>query len=218
MTIFERLARRVPFLRYCILQHHLAERKKQAARRWEYRRTVYSVLGQTIATWAGIEMIIDHLIVWYHPVAGARDIQPDLPVTFAKKMDYLNKMARDQGWHDGGEGIRFIRTEAKRLNRLRKAIVHGVVWHLHPTGLDWIVQTREFNGPESELKRYGFKLEDLTEILSQMGAFQSLLAPRAAIITGLKPANTPTTTSSAISEYPISHPASALAGKDGISR
>ncbi len=190
MNTLERFARRISPLRYCILQYLRQSRKKQAEARWNYRRAIYSTLGQTIATWASIEMILDHLIEWYHPIAGAAQIQPDLPVTFDRKLDYLNKMARDPGWHDGGDGLRFIRTEAKRLNKARKTIVHGVVWHLHPHSLDWIVQTIEFKGPSSEIKRYSFKLEDLTEILSQMSAFMSLLAPRAAVITGLKKDNT----------------------------
>ena len=197
MDTLERFARHVPALRYCILQHHRESRKKQAKIRWEYRHSVFSTLGQTLTTWASIEMILDHLIEWYHPIAGAKNIQPDLPVTFDRKLDYINKMARDPGWHDGGEDLRFIRTEAKRLNKTRKTIVHGVVWHLHPQGLDWIVQTREFSGPNSEIKRYNFKLEDLTEILSRMSAFMSLLAPRAAVITGLKTSITSANSSSA---------------------
>jgi hypothetical protein len=197
MGSLERLSRRVPALRFCILAHQRQERKKQAAIRWEYRRAVYSTLGQAIATWAGIEMIIDHLIEWYHPIAGAANIQPDLPVTFDRKMDYLNKMARDPAFHDGGDALRYIRTEAKRLNKMRKAIVHGVVWHLHPHGLDWIVQVREFRGPTTEVKRYGFKLEDLNTILSQMSAFLSQLAPRASIMTGFRGAKASANNSSA---------------------
>lgn len=200
MDSLERFARRLPPLRYCILQYHRQSRKKQAEARWRYRQTVYSVLGQSVATWASIEMILDHLIDWYHPIAGAANIQPDLPVTFDRKMDYINKMARDPGWHDGGAGLRFVRTEAKRLNKARKAIVHGAVWHIHPHSLDWIVQTREFRGPTSEVKRYNFRLEDLTDILSQMSQFLSVLAPHAAVITGLKTANASANSSSAASE------------------
>jgi hypothetical protein len=197
MKPLERFGRRVPALRFCILQAQLRDRKKRAQQRWEYRRTVYSILGHAVATWAGVEMVIDHLIEWYHPIAGAQNIQPDLPVTFDRKMDYVNKMARDPGWHDGGAALRWMRTEAKRLNKARKLMVHGVVWHLHPNGVDWMVQIREFDGPSSEIKSYNFRLEDLTEILSQISAFSSALAPRTAAITGLKAAKANANNSSA---------------------
>lgn len=185
MNFLKTTARRVPALRYCILQHHLRERQKIQSQRWEYRRAVFSVIGQAIWTWAGIEIVIDHLITWYHPIAGAETIQPDLPVTFDRKMDYINKMARDPKWADGGQTLRWMRTESKRLNKLRKVMAHGVPHHISPLGLDWAFQIRTFKGPNSTIERYGFTLDDLTNILSQMSAHLSVISPWVANVTEL---------------------------------
>lgn len=129
-------------------------------------------------TWAGIEFMMDALIAWYHPIKGSSDICPDLPVSFERKLDYLNKMARDPAFGEHGQKlIRNLKIEAKRLNVWRKTLLHGVVFQGHFMGTDWEVQIRRFNGPQTTIDRYKFTDADLRTILSQMSDFSSAISP-----------------------------------------
>jgi hypothetical protein len=122
--------------------------------------------------------MIDALVAWYHPIRGAIDITPNLPVTFDRKLEYLNKMARDDGFGDvGKKNIRTLKIEAKRLNFWRKTLIHGMVFHQSHFGTDWEVQIRRFHGPTSSIDRYAFKDADLREILSQMSRFSHAISP-----------------------------------------
>jgi hypothetical protein len=138
-------------------------------------------------TWAGIEVMIDALIEWYHPIRGRTDIQEEYPVTFDRKMDYLNKMARDPGFGESANNLRLMRTEAKRLTNWRKAIVHGLIIHQKPQGLEWVVSVRRFtNGNKAtHVEHLRTTDADLREILSQMARFSALISPWIAKLTGI---------------------------------
>jgi hypothetical protein len=183
--VISRFLLRFGIFRFCVLTYHRKERKQQEAVRAEYRRSVVTQIGHITMTWAGLEMIIDHLISWYHPLNGRETIHTDQPKTFHRKLEYLNKMARDDGFDEGGKhNIRLIRTEAKRLNNWRRAIIHGVIRHTH-FSTDWIVHIRDFDGPNSQLMSYKLKNDDFATILSQMSALMLSMSPFVEMVTGL---------------------------------
>ncbi len=175
---------RIGCLRYCVLQYHKRERKKQFEIRAAYRGSVVQIIGQITVTWATIEYMIDYLIAWYHPIKGARDIAAEQPQNFAKKMDYLNKMSRDPGFTNP-EALRVMRVRAKQLNGMRVKLLHGVVRHRRPMGLDWVVTVRDFKKPGAPTESYKVTDEELRTILSKMHEFSSSISPWIAKVTGL---------------------------------
>lgn len=172
-----RLLLRIGFFRYCLLQNRLRERKKRSDVRWQYRQSVLSTLGLIAVTWAGIEMMIDHLIAWYHPSIGQHSIQKEQPVNFIRKMAYINKMKRDPRFNDEAvNALDYLMKEAKRLNKARKLIIHGVAFHRNGFSSTWHFSIREFDGVDSVQKLYPVKDSDLLEILRQMSALSSSTA------------------------------------------
>ena len=180
--------RRFGWVRYCILQHITKVRKEAAMTRWEYRRSMLSLIGQVTITWAGIESMIDALVIWYHPIKGQSEISAQLPVNFGNKMDYVNKMSRDPGFGaDGQRDLLALRAEAKRLNIWRKTLLHGVVFHRHFMGTEWEVQIRRFSGATSTTDSYIFDDAAMRDILTKMSDFSHAISPWIARITGLTP-------------------------------
>lgn len=177
---------RFGFFRYCVLVYLRKERKKRADQLWEYRRSIISTLGQITITWATIELIIDHLIAWYHPLMGQEHIQREMPVNFERKMAYINKMVRDDGFDDiAKSGLRSLRTEARRLNKARKLMIHGVAHHRNGFSQFWWFTIREFDGHQSQAVTYPVKDADLYEILRQMSEFSAAISPWVSDLIGL---------------------------------
>ena len=149
-----------------------------AAIRWEYRRVVLTNLGLITVVWAGIEMVIDHLIAWYHPTVDQVTIQEEQPVNFMSKLAYINKMARDEKFdNEARTSLHALKREAKILNKARKLMIHGVA--SHPNGFSnvWNFSIREFNGPKSVQRNYPVKDTEIAEILHQMSEFSAAIAP-----------------------------------------
>jgi hypothetical protein len=96
----------------------------------------------------------------------------------SKKLEYLNKMARDPGFGaDGAYNLRLMRVHFNKLNKMRKSVIHGVIFHRNPQGVEWEVQLRTFAGGSSKVERYHATDSDFRVILSHMSAFSRVISP-----------------------------------------
>ena len=135
-------------------------------------------LGTILVTWAGIELMIDYLIAWYHPTVGQHTIRPSQPMNFGDKMVYIKKMARDPKFDQVAKDcLRDLRIQATRLNKARKLIVHGVAVHRNGFSSYWQFAIREFKDNHSTQKVYQVKDSEISEVLSQMMQLSAAISP-----------------------------------------
>lgn len=158
MSPFKRLLRRIPLLRWCAYKFALQVRQKQLDASWAHAQSVLTTLGNISISWAGVELMMTHLVIWHHVKNG---VIPDegLPHMLAKQLSYVKKYIETDASLDGVTRAQLadIRKRIFQLNDFRISIIHGVVhqrnrrttdWHTHSIkieGLGWRVIRRDYS-------------------------------------------------------------------------
>src|SRR4051794_28255650 len=94
-----KLLLRVPFLRFCALQHLKTIREKQAKARQLHIDSVILQVGETTMSWATVERMLDELIAFYQH--SATDLSKEHPRSLSNKLKYLRLMQCDARFPDG---------------------------------------------------------------------------------------------------------------------
>lgn len=122
-----KLLLRIPFFRWCALQHLLQVRHKRQEAAWFYTQSILVALGNITISWAGINLILNTFIEAHHNHLG-RPIRKDIPMSFTGKLEYMKKAERDPRWNPGQLAkFRLIRLELAKLNEKRVNITHGLL-------------------------------------------------------------------------------------------
>lgn len=182
MNTFQKLARRVPFLRYCILQHRIKERQKHQEAQWEYYRSTMVMVGQITVHWAGVERLLDELIAWYQQ--NLTDLQREHPRSLSNKLKYLRLMQCDERLtHETRDWLRQTRIEVKRLGNERHEIIHGMLWHKGRFSLEWSTQRIIYDGPNARLAHRTYHNNDLLSLSGEISTLTGDMAPKVWVIT-----------------------------------
>ncbi len=179
MSPFKRLLRRIPPLRWCAYKFALQLRQKQLDASWAHAQSVLTTLGNISISWATIELMLSHLVIWHHVKNG---VVPDegLPRMLAKQLNYVKKsIEKDTSIGDVTRTkLADIRTRIFELNDFRISVIHGVVhqrnkrttdWHTHSIkidGLGWRVIRNDYSN--------GFiqkKSREISDLANEMSPF-----------------------------------------------
>jgi hypothetical protein len=184
MSPVKRQLRRIPFLRWCAMQHARDVRKKRKDASWAYVQSVLTTIGNMTITWAGIELMLNTLIEWYQARVGTV-IRKDLPRDFSRKLAYLKKMEPDIRWSTADrEQLRQIRIELARLNEFRKNIVHGLLTRSGNT-MDWQAYLARVEGPRLIRRTETYSNEELRAYSKAMAEVSHKMSPFFARLIGL---------------------------------
>ena len=185
MSPSKRAIRRVPFLRYCAMRHAQRERKRQRKVRWEYVQSILTTVGNITIAWAGIELMMTHLIVWYHD-RGGKAIRPDLPRMLKWQLDYLKKLENNPMFA-GPTAIELasIRLEIARLNNIRNTLIHGVLHLTHTINLTWRTHSIKIDGNGWRFVTTHFSNDDLVRASTEISALGHRMSPFIARVIGM---------------------------------
>jgi hypothetical protein len=117
---------RVPFLRWCALQHLKKVRHERRERAWAETQAVLVALGNITIHWAGINLILNRFIEGHRFTFGPV-IRDELPRSFTGKLDYLEKVEKTLTEPATAAQFRAFRLELAELNEQRINVVHGLL-------------------------------------------------------------------------------------------
>jgi hypothetical protein len=177
-----KLLLRIPFFRFCALEHLKSIRRKQEEARQLHIDSVIMLIGQSAMAWAGIERMLDELIAFYQHVRT--DLSRDHPRGLSSKLKYLRIMQCDP-LHNPKlkEFLRYTRIEAKRLGDRRHELIHGLFWRRPVLGGRWESQRVVYSGPFARLHATTHSDEDFRGLLRDITAFGTYLSPKVWVIT-----------------------------------
>lgn len=159
--------------------------KRRADAAGERQRFMLAQIGLMTIVWASIETVVDALIDWYHPIGGAL-IQETLPRSLGSKIDYLNKMARDDGFTEATKtGLISLKKELKRLGKARHSYLHGAVWDRAGDGRNCELHIKDFRADPPIVKQYKFTPDEIQGTIDQMGVLLHAISPWVATLIAL---------------------------------
>ena len=191
MSPFNRMARRVPFLRWFGLQCVRQVRQKQADASWDHTQVILMTLGNISIAWAGIELMLSRLVIWHHVKNG---IVPDegLPRMLAKQLLYVKEtIEHDLSLDDATRAkIADIRKRIFQLNDFRISIVHGIVHQRNRRTTDWHTLSIKIEGLGWREVRHDYSNELIQQRSREISDIGHEMSPFFASVIGMPhPAN-----------------------------
>lgn len=190
MNTIQRYARRVGFLRYCIVQHLRKVRQERAESYRRYEGSVMTLIGTMTVAWAGIERMLDEVIATHQQqYTGLSERHPR---ELSRKLAYLKTMQNDVWNYKWGtrEFFRVVRIEAKRLGSERHDIIHGIM-RRSSGKLTWQCHRVVYDGPNASAVSRDFSNDELVQVLKDMRALTNLMTPRIYLLTAMDKVSTP---------------------------
>lgn len=134
--------RRWPCLRRAALEQRRQERAYHRHAAWQHTQLILTALGNISIRWAGIGLILNHLIEW-HIASTGHVPASGFPRAFTKKLDYIKEqIERDPYIHeDERTSLRELRLRLAKANEFRVELFHGYLWHVG-TDLSGVSQSR----------------------------------------------------------------------------
>lgn len=173
-----------PF-RYARLLFRKRQQKRRAAVRWAYIQTVLTTIGNMTVSWAGMELMLLHLILWYHPRGGQQMVKA-IPTGLSKQLDYIDEMAKDVRFSVSDAGaLTNISAEMRRLNEVRNDIIHGVMHQTNSFTLRWYSHRIRIVKGVPEMRHVEYTSDELSKTSADMGALGSRISPFFARLTGM---------------------------------
>jgi len=155
--------RKFPPLRQITLRKRIRQRKRRKDIAWEYAQTVLIAVGNMTIMWAGIELMLDHLIGWYQGKVGAV-IRKTLPRQLNEKLDYLSKMEPDIRFSaEERNELKSIRLELFRLSEFRHDLIHGLLYQKNNRSTDWTVHRLEIKRSGASLREINYSNDDIQQ-------------------------------------------------------
>lgn len=142
----KRLLRRIPLLRWCAYRYALKVRQRQSDASWAHVQLILTTIGNITIAWAGIELILSHLVIWHHWVNNSRP-EKGLPRMLSFQLRYIkDRIEKDMNLPaDVRDKLGELRLKIEELNDFRISIIHGVLhqrnkyttnWHTHSLKID----------------------------------------------------------------------------------
>lgn len=178
-------------MRYCALQYALRVRQRQSEASWAHVQSVLTTLGNIAIGWAGIELMLTHLVIWHHVKAG---IAPDegLPRMLAKQLAYVKKaIEHDPALTEATKSkLTDIRRRVVYLNEFRISVTHGVVHQRNRRTTDWHTHAIKIEGLGWRVIRNDYSNEFIQQRCREISELGHEMSPFIASITGMPhPAN-----------------------------
>jgi hypothetical protein len=155
--------RKFPPLRRLTLHRKTRRRARRKEMAWEYTQTVLIAVGNMTIMWAGIELMLDHLIGWYQGKVGTV-IRKTLPRQLNEKLDYLSKMEPDIRFSAGERHeLEATRLELSRLSGFRHDLIHGLLYQKNNRSTEWTVHRMEVKRSGASLREINYSNEDIQQ-------------------------------------------------------
>lgn len=163
----------------------LRRRKKAGDASWAYTQSVLTTVGNLTIMWAGIELMLTHLIVWYHE-RGGRAIRTDLPRMLTYQLEYLKKLERDIRFdQEVSDTLREIRLEITRLNEFRINLIHGVLHQRNRRSRDWHTHSVKIDGNGWRVVRATYTDSELCANVKAVSDLSHKMSPFIARVIGM---------------------------------
>lgn len=178
-------------MRYCAMQYVQRVRRKQREASWAHVQSVLVTLGNITIAWAGIELMLTHLVIWHHV---QNRVYPDrgLPRMLAYQIGYLKRsIETDAAFSDDDRAkLTNIRLRLTRLNDFRISVTHGVVHQRNRYTTDWYTHSVKIDGLKWRIVKNRYTNEDIQAKSREISELGSEMSPFIARITGMPhPAN-----------------------------
>lgn len=100
-----------------------------------------SLIGTMTYQWAGIDLILNHVIAWH--ISQTNPGSNSLPRDITRKLRYLKENIESDARiaADQRDRIRLFRIEITRLNKFRKSVVHGRLFQKNRLSVQWFVHS-----------------------------------------------------------------------------
>jgi hypothetical protein len=143
-------------------------------------------LGNITISWAGIELMLTHLVIWHH-VKNRIYPETGLPRMLSKQLEYVKtSIERDQTLDEATRAkIADIRKRIVRLNEFRISVIHGVVHQRHGRTTDWHTHSIKIEGLGWRVVRNDYSNEFIQERSREISELGHEISPFFASITGM---------------------------------
>ncbi len=161
----QRQLRRSKFIRSLVFSDLRRIRAKSSELHWKYEHNFLAGIGLYITVWAGIERMINTLIVNYHSATTTELGKSPFPNDFGNKIKYLVSMSNDPELPDDPKvHLKAWVPELGRQGQHRHLIVHGGGYRHRKLGnLEWEFQKLTLKGNDFELTTTKLSHEELLE-------------------------------------------------------
>ena len=158
---------------------------------WAHINVVLSTLGNITIAWAGIELMLAHLVIWHHIKSG---IMPDegLPRMLAKQLDYVKRHVEKDDTIPELDRSRIgaIRKRIFTLNDFRISVIHGVVHQRNRRTTNWHTQSIKIEGMSWRVINHDYSNETIQAKSKEIQELGTEISPFFARIIGMAhPAN-----------------------------
>lgn len=173
-------------MRWCALQYARRTREKQAEASWAYTQSVLTTLGNITIAWAGIEMMLTHLVLWHHVRSGIIPVD-GLPRMLSKQLDYVKRtIEKDESLDiETRQHIAEIRRSIFILNEFRISVTHGVVHQRNRRTMDWHTQSIKIQGLTWRVVNNTFSNDEIQDKSRQISELGNDMSPFIASIIGM---------------------------------
>ena len=156
-----KLLRRFQPVRRLLLAKRRKERAYHLNARWAFDQSVLSGIGLYVMIWSGLEGMLNHFIVAYHPHRPAS--LKILPRDLQSKVKYLSEVVKDQRLpSDLRQRIGEIAADLGRESDYRHNLVHGYGFRKPRLGnLSWTFQWIDLRGNEPKLVEETYSNEQM---------------------------------------------------------
>ncbi len=161
----QRQLRRLKLVRSLVLSDLRRKRAQRSALHWKYEHSILGGIGLYITVWAGIERMLNTLIVNYHSVTTTKLGKSSFPSDFGNKVKYLASMSDDPKLPDDLRAhLKAWVPELGKQGEHRHLMIHGVGYRHRKLGnLEWEFQKLTLKGNDFELTTAKLSHEELLE-------------------------------------------------------
>ena len=185
MPPLKRFLRQIPALRWCAMQHALRTRQKQSKARWNYVQSILTTIGNITISWASIELILAHLIVWHHSKHNLRP-EKGWPRMKASQLNHLKQIENDGTLDKATTAkLRDIRLRIGELNDFRISVIHGVLHQRNRNSTDWHTHSVKIDGLNARIVENHYSNDQIQEKAKQISQLANEMSPFIARIIGL---------------------------------
>jgi hypothetical protein len=144
------------------------KRKYQLNARWTFDQSVLSGVGLYVTLWAGVERMLNHFIVAYHPHRPPK--LKTLPRDLMFKVKYLSEVAKDERLPEQlRQHIAEIAADLGRESDYRHNLIHGYGFRRRQLGnLNWTFQWIDLRGKEPKLVEETYSHEEMRRRLQRI--------------------------------------------------
>ncbi len=173
------------------MQHAVKVRRMQSDASWSHVRVVLTTLGNISIAWAGVELMLSHLVIWHH-VQNQLKPEKGLPRMLAYQLEYVKKSIETDWKIDVGDRARIqaLRLRIAELNEFRVNITHGVVHQRNRRTTDWHTHSIKIDGLQWRVIQQSYSNEEIQNKAREIQELGSELSPFIARVIGMPhPAN-----------------------------